>query len=63
MASVAQTENEKDTDHARVEKYLQRIGYQGPPPYVVGEDDATALEVLRGLHWAHLLSVPFENLR
>ncbi len=34
--------------------YLKRIGYDGPL-------DPTA-ETLRGLHRAHLLSVPFENL-
>jgi len=34
--------------------YLRRIGYSGPT--------APTLETLRGLHLAHLLSVPFENL-
>lgn len=35
-------------------RYLRRIGYDGPL-------DATAA-TLRGLHRAHMLSVPFENL-
>lgn len=34
--------------------YLRRIGYSGPT--------APALDTLRGLHLAHLLAVPFENL-
>jgi N-hydroxyarylamine O-acetyltransferase len=34
--------------------YLRRIGYSGPT--------APTLETLRGVHLAHLLSVPFENL-
>ncbi|GAB2176291.1 arylamine N-acetyltransferase family protein [Dongia sp. agr-C8] len=37
-----------------LEAYLNRIGYAGPR-------EAT-LETLRGLHRAHLYSVPFENL-
>lgn len=37
-----------------IEKYLARIGYTGP----VGPDYAT----LSGLHRAHILTVPFENL-
>ncbi len=37
-----------------VEAYLERIGYRGPV--------APAAETLRGLHVAHLLAVPFENL-
>ena len=36
------------------EAYLRRIGYEGAA-------DPT-LATLRGLHRAHLLSVPFENL-
>ncbi len=38
----------------KVSAYLRRIGYDGPL-------DPT-LETLRGLHRAHLLAVPFENL-
>lgn len=34
--------------------YLRRIGYSGPT--------APTFETLRGLHLAHLLAVPFENL-
>ncbi len=34
--------------------YLDRIGYAGPV--------APPLEVLRNIHYAHLLAVPFENL-
>lgn len=37
-----------------VELYLQRIGYTGPR--------TPTAETLRGLHRAHLFSVPFENL-
>src|SRR5690242_18326109 len=37
-----------------VSAYLARIGYDGP----TGPD----IETLRGLHLAHLLAVPFENL-
>jgi N-hydroxyarylamine O-acetyltransferase len=37
-----------------VEAYLRRIGYPGGPEPVLG--------TLRGLHRAHLLAVPFENL-
>lgn len=37
-----------------VKAYLKRIGYDGPL--------APTAETLRGLHVAHLLSVPFENL-
>jgi len=37
-----------------VEAYLERIGYRGPL--------APTAETLRGLHVAHLLAVPFENL-
>src|ERR1700750_2174254 len=36
------------------ERYLQRIRYEGPLE--------PTLEVLRELHRAHMLSVPFENL-
>jgi N-hydroxyarylamine O-acetyltransferase len=36
-----------------VPAYLRRIGYGGPL--------APAIDTLRGLHWAHLLTVPFEN--
>ena len=34
--------------------YLQRIGYEGPV--------APTVETLRGMHRAHFLQVPFENL-
>jgi N-hydroxyarylamine O-acetyltransferase len=34
--------------------YLSRINFDGPAP--------PTLETLRGLHYAHLLAVPFENL-
>jgi N-hydroxyarylamine O-acetyltransferase len=37
-----------------VDAYLERIGYRGPL--------APTAETLRGLHVAHLLAVPFENL-
>src|SRR5688572_12691144 len=37
-----------------VDRYLRRIGYQGPR--------TPTLETLKALHRAHLLSVPFENL-
>ncbi len=37
-----------------VSAYLARIGYEGPTQPTV--------EVLRNLHYCHLLSVPFENL-
>jgi N-hydroxyarylamine O-acetyltransferase len=37
-----------------VDAYLERIGYRGPV--------APTAETLRGLHVAHLLAVPFENL-
>ena len=37
-----------------IEAYLDRIGYGGPR--------TPSLDTLRGLHRAHLLSVPFENL-
>ncbi len=37
-----------------IEAYFQRIGYHGPSD--------PALDTLRGLHRAHLLAVPFENL-
>ena len=37
-----------------VAAYLDRIGYSGPT--------AAGIETLRGLHRAHLLRVPFENL-
>jgi N-hydroxyarylamine O-acetyltransferase len=37
-----------------VARYLRRIGYDGPT--------APAVETLRGVHLAHLRSVPFENL-
>jgi N-hydroxyarylamine O-acetyltransferase len=37
-----------------VSAYLRRIGYEGPLE--------PSLETLRGLHRAHLLSIPFENL-
>lgn len=37
-----------------IDAYLQRIGYTGPV--------VPTLETLRGLHYAHLLTVPFENL-
>lgn len=37
-----------------IQAYLQRIGYQGPL--------TPNAETLRGLHLAHLMSVPFENL-
>src|SRR5467141_2221875 len=36
------------------EAYLERIGYRGPT--------RPSLNVLRGLHRRHLLSIPFENL-
>lgn len=38
----------------QVAAYLDRIGWAGPT--------AASAEALRGLHHAHLLSVPFENL-
>lgn len=63
MASVAPTEGKENMDQVKVEAYLERIAYQGPPPYVVEGEEGAALEVLRSLHWAHLLAVPFENLR
>ena len=37
-----------------VAAYLERIGYSGPV--------APTLEILRGVHRAHMLTVPFENL-
>ena len=37
-----------------IEAYLDRIGYSGPR--------TATLDTLRGLHRAHLLTVPFENL-
>jgi N-hydroxyarylamine O-acetyltransferase len=37
-----------------IEAYLERIGYRGPR--------TATLDTLRGLHRAHLLNVPFENL-
>jgi len=37
-----------------VHAYLDRIGYQG--------DTAPTIETLRGMHRAHFLNVPFENL-
>jgi N-hydroxyarylamine O-acetyltransferase len=39
---------------AEIDAYLDRIAYQGPR--------SATLETLFGLHRAHLLSVPFENL-
>lgn len=41
-------------DRARLDAYLERIGYDGP----VNAD----LDTLRGMHRAHFLNVPFENL-
>jgi N-hydroxyarylamine O-acetyltransferase len=37
-----------------IQAYLERIGYRGPLE--------ASLETLRGLHLAHLYTVPFENL-
>jgi N-hydroxyarylamine O-acetyltransferase len=37
-----------------VSAYLERVGYSGPA--------APTLETLRGVHRAHMLAVPFENL-
>jgi len=37
-----------------VERYLERIGHRGPV--------APTLEILRKIHLAHLMTVPFENL-
>ena len=37
-----------------VDAYLERIGYEGPRE--------PTIETLTGLHRAHMLSVPFENL-
>ena len=37
-----------------VDAYLDRIGYEG--------SRAPSMETLRGLHYAHMLAVPFENL-
>jgi N-hydroxyarylamine O-acetyltransferase len=42
------------TDSRRVAAYLDRIGYAGPVE--------VSLETLRGMHRAHFLRVPFENL-
>jgi N-hydroxyarylamine O-acetyltransferase len=37
-----------------VQSYLARVGYKGPT--------SPTLETLRAIHYAHLLTVPFENL-
>ena len=37
-----------------VQSYLARVGYNGPT--------SPTLETLRAIHYAHLLTVPFENL-
>jgi N-hydroxyarylamine O-acetyltransferase len=42
-----------------VQAYLQRIGYQGA---LTPGNDLPDSELLRALHRAHLLTVPFENL-
>lgn len=42
------------TTDARLAAYLARIGYDGPVE--------ASLETLRGMHRAHFLHVPFENL-
>ena len=39
---------------ADVQSYLARVGYKGPT--------SPTLETLRAIHYAHLLTVPFENL-
>ncbi len=44
----------KQRAQQKVERYLQRIGFQG--------DAAATPEALREIHRAHMFSVPFENL-